>query len=84
MIDALDEARSRIVRFDDGDILAIESYAFDAEKIGTAELFKLPMRASPSSSTTCSSSGCARLGCAMSRSSRYGHRQRRIDTSPGD
>ncbi|WP_292147066.1 DUF1629 domain-containing protein [Mesorhizobium sp.] len=47
VIDALDEARSRIVRFDDGDILAIESYAFDAEKIGTAELFKLPMRASP-------------------------------------
>ncbi|CDX56793.1 conserved hypothetical protein [Mesorhizobium plurifarium] len=47
VIDALDEARSRIVRFDDGDILAIERYAFDAEKIGGAEVFKLPMRASP-------------------------------------
>ncbi|TIV65603.1 MAG: hypothetical protein E5V86_11465, partial [Mesorhizobium sp.] len=47
VIDALDEARSQIVRFDGGDILAIERYAFDAEKIGTAELFKLPMRASP-------------------------------------
>ncbi|CDX40594.1 conserved hypothetical protein [Mesorhizobium sp. SOD10] len=47
VIDALDEKRSRIVRFDDGDILAIERYAFDAEKIGTAEVFKLPMRASP-------------------------------------
>ncbi|TPI51590.1 hypothetical protein FJ417_27940 [Mesorhizobium sp. B3-1-7] len=47
VIDALDEARSQIVRFEDGDILAIERYAFDAEKIGTAEVFKLPMRASP-------------------------------------
>ncbi|MDX8534788.1 hypothetical protein RFM41_26510 [Mesorhizobium sp. VK25A] len=47
VIDALDEARSQIVRFDDGDILAIERYAFDAAKIGTAEVFKLPMRASP-------------------------------------
>ena len=47
VIYALDEARSRIVRFDDGDILAIERYAFDAEKIGSAEVFKLPMRASP-------------------------------------
>jgi len=47
VIDALDEARSRIVRFDDGDILAIERYAFDAGRIGTAEAFKLPMRASP-------------------------------------
>ncbi|TPI19784.1 DUF1629 domain-containing protein [Mesorhizobium sp. B4-1-1] len=47
VIDALDEPRSQIVRFEDGDILAIERYAFDAEKIGTAEVFKLPMRASP-------------------------------------
>ncbi|WP_027165767.1 DUF1629 domain-containing protein [Mesorhizobium sp. WSM3224] len=47
VIDALDEARSQIVRFDDGAILAIERYAFDAERIGTAEVFKLPMRASP-------------------------------------
>jgi hypothetical protein len=47
VIDALDKERSRIVYFDDGDILAIEKYAFDADKIGTAEVFKLPMRASP-------------------------------------
>ncbi|TPJ72817.1 DUF1629 domain-containing protein [Mesorhizobium sp. B2-6-2] len=47
VIDALDEARSQIVRFEDGDILAIERYALDAEKIGGAEVFKLPMRASP-------------------------------------
>jgi hypothetical protein len=47
VIDALDEARSQIVRFEDGDILAIERYAFDAESIGSAEVFKLPMRASP-------------------------------------
>ncbi|TPI37388.1 hypothetical protein FJ414_13625 [Mesorhizobium sp. B3-1-6] len=47
VIDALDEAHSQIVRFEDGDILAIERYAFDAEKVGTAEVFKLPMRASP-------------------------------------
>ncbi|MDX8447992.1 imm11 family protein [Mesorhizobium captivum] len=47
MIDALDRERSEIVYFDDGDILAIERYAFHADKIGTAEVFKLPMRASP-------------------------------------
>ncbi|RAZ86993.1 hypothetical protein DPM33_27005 [Mesorhizobium hawassense] len=47
VIDALDEARSQIVRFEDGDMLAIERYAFDAGKIGSAEVFKLPMRASP-------------------------------------
>ncbi|TPO12063.1 DUF1629 domain-containing protein [Mesorhizobium sp. B1-1-5] len=47
VIDALDEARSQMVRFEDGDILAIKRYAFDAEKIGGAEVFKLPMRASP-------------------------------------
>ncbi|MDX8460557.1 imm11 family protein [Mesorhizobium humile] len=47
VIDALDEARSQIVRFEDGDILAIERYAFDAESIGSSEVFKLPMRASP-------------------------------------
>ncbi|TPM25280.1 hypothetical protein FJ955_23860 [Mesorhizobium sp. B2-2-2] len=47
VIDALDEERSGIVYFDDGAILAIERYEFDADKIGTAEIFKLPMRASP-------------------------------------
>ncbi|KUM27743.1 hypothetical protein AU467_15240 [Mesorhizobium loti] len=47
VIDALDKERSEIVYFDNGDILAIEQYAFDVDKVGTAEVFKLPMRASP-------------------------------------
>lgn len=47
VLDALDEERARIVRFDDGSILAIEDYAFKADVIGASEVFKLPMRASP-------------------------------------
>ncbi len=46
VLDALDRERSRIAYFDNGDILDIERHAFRQEKIGTAELFKLPMRAS--------------------------------------
>ncbi|WP_192181618.1 imm11 family protein [Mesorhizobium amorphae] len=46
VIDALDKERSQIVTFEDGDILAIERYAFHADRIGNAEIFKLPMRAS--------------------------------------
>lgn len=46
VIDALDVERSGIVHFDDGSILAIERHVFDASRIGTAEIFKLPMRAS--------------------------------------
>ncbi|TXL76388.1 hypothetical protein FHP25_12125 [Vineibacter terrae] len=45
--DALDHARSRIVYFGDGSILAIERHVFDATRIAAAEVFKLPMRASP-------------------------------------
>lgn len=47
VLDALDHERSHIVYFDDGGILAIERYVFDRGRIGTAEVFKLPMRASP-------------------------------------
>jgi hypothetical protein len=46
VLDALDRDRSRIVCFEDGSILAIERHVFDGSRIGTAEVFKLPMRAS--------------------------------------
>lgn len=46
VLDALDHERSRIARFDNGDILDIERHVFREERIGAAELFKLPMRAS--------------------------------------
>lgn len=46
VIDALDYKLSRIAYFEDGNILAIEHHVFDRSKIGTAEVFKLPMRAS--------------------------------------
>jgi hypothetical protein len=46
VLDVLDHDRSRIVYFDNGDILDIERHVFLQEKIGTAELFELPMRAS--------------------------------------
>ncbi|SET50382.1 hypothetical protein SAMN05216412_107134 [Nitrosospira multiformis] len=46
-LDALDHERSQIVYFDDGNILAIERHVFDRGRIGTAEVFKLSMRASP-------------------------------------
>ena len=46
VLDALDQERSRITYFDDGNILAIERHVFDGSRVGTAEVFKLPMRAS--------------------------------------
>lgn len=46
VLDALDEARSTIVRVDDGDILNIESYVFRQEAVGNSAIFKLPYRAS--------------------------------------
>ena len=46
VLDCLDHERSRIACFDDGAILAIEQYAFKADRIGAAEIFKLPGRAS--------------------------------------
>ncbi|TIU49294.1 MAG: hypothetical protein E5W19_13880 [Mesorhizobium sp.] len=45
VVDALDEERSRIVRFDDGGIMTIENLVLRAEAIGGAEIFKLPERA---------------------------------------
>lgn len=47
IVDALDQAGSEIVRFDNGDILNIERYRFDPAAIGALELFRLPMRCSP-------------------------------------
>jgi hypothetical protein len=46
ILDALDEERSAIVRFDDGDLLAIERHVFRPDVIGNSEIFKLPVRAS--------------------------------------
>jgi hypothetical protein len=46
VLDALDTEKSSIVYFDDGNILDIERYLFKKEIIGTAEIFKLPGRAS--------------------------------------
>jgi len=46
ILDALDQEESRIAYFDNGDILDIERPVFREEKIGTAEFFKLPIRAS--------------------------------------
>ncbi|MFC5288549.1 hypothetical protein ACFPM7_15930 [Actinokineospora guangxiensis] len=40
-IDALDEEASEIIRFDDGTVLAVDSYAFRPEKI-TAPVFTVP------------------------------------------
>lgn len=46
VLDALDKEKSHIVYFDDGDILDIERHVFKKDVIGTAEVFKLPRRAS--------------------------------------
>jgi hypothetical protein len=46
VLDALDEDRSEIIRFDDGDVLTIERYVFRQEAIGNCLIFKLPYRAS--------------------------------------
>lgn len=40
--DALDEEASEIVRFDNGDILNVERYAFRADKAAGLALFKVP------------------------------------------
>ncbi|AZO43397.1 hypothetical protein EJ076_21045 [Mesorhizobium sp. M7D.F.Ca.US.005.01.1.1] len=45
VVDALDEERSKIVRFDDGGIMAIEGLVLRPGAIGGAEIFKLPERA---------------------------------------
>ncbi|EHK53418.1 hypothetical protein [Allomesorhizobium alhagi] len=46
VLDALDENRSEIMRFDDGDILNIERYEFRRQAVGNCPIFKLPYRAS--------------------------------------
>ncbi|MEI9418540.1 imm11 family protein [Mesorhizobium sp. Cs1321R2N1] len=45
VVDALDEERSGIVRFNDGGIMTIENLVLRAEAIAGAEIFKLPERA---------------------------------------
>jgi len=44
VVDALDEERSQIVRFDDGGVLTIEKHVFRPDAIGDAQIFKLPER----------------------------------------
>ncbi|MBZ9727111.1 hypothetical protein LB554_24515 [Mesorhizobium sp. CO1-1-11] len=44
VVDAMDEERSRTVRFDDGGIMTIENLVLRPEAIGGAEIFKLPER----------------------------------------
>lgn len=46
IIDALDEDRSTIVRFDDGSVLTIERHVFRPDAIGDTEIFRLPGRGS--------------------------------------
>jgi len=46
IVDALDEERSTIVRFDDGGILNIERHVFKPDAIGELQIFSLPRRAS--------------------------------------
>lgn len=44
ILDALDEERSTIARFDDGELLAIERHVFKPDVIDSNEIFKLPGR----------------------------------------
>jgi hypothetical protein len=41
-IDALDEERSKLVRFSDGGIMRVERYAFHREKLNQAIIFRVP------------------------------------------
>jgi hypothetical protein len=44
VLEALDEDRSDIVRFDDGSVMAIERYAFRPEVLGSMQIFRLRLR----------------------------------------
>jgi hypothetical protein len=46
IVDALDQERSTITRFDNGEVLAIERHVFKPDAIGNVEIFRLPGRAS--------------------------------------
>jgi len=46
VIDALDERRSVLSRFQSGRIMMIDKHVFHADKIADVDVFKLPMRAS--------------------------------------
>jgi hypothetical protein len=82
VLGSLDKEKLSIVYFDDGDILDIERYVFKKEIIGTAEIFKLPRRASSVYATESSSGRSVRQGYAASHSHRCG-RARRRDRSHG-
>jgi hypothetical protein len=42
VVDALDEGRSEIARFDDGSIMCIDRHVLGPDAIGDVELFRLP------------------------------------------
>jgi hypothetical protein len=42
VLDAIDEKKSKIRRFDDGRIMAIDDYAFHSDRIGSNEIFHIP------------------------------------------
>jgi len=44
VVDALDEARCELERFDDGRIMFIDSYSFIERKLAGVTIFKLPQR----------------------------------------
>jgi hypothetical protein len=46
VIDALDQAKSQIARFEDGSVMNIEQHVFQPRAIGGHKIFKLPHRAS--------------------------------------
>ncbi|HWR14095.1 MAG TPA: DUF1629 domain-containing protein [Terriglobales bacterium] len=46
VLDALDYGQSEIAYYANGDILEIESHVFKRDRIGTTEIFKLPLRSS--------------------------------------
>lgn len=46
VIDALDDEKSDIARFDSGRIMAIDKHVFRPDKIADFDVFKLPMRGS--------------------------------------
>ncbi len=43
-IDALDDSRAEVVRFDDGEIMRVKRFAFHEERIKGHPIFKLPHR----------------------------------------
>lgn len=90
VLDALDEDRSEIIRFDDGDVLTIERYVFRQEAIGNCLIFKLPTGrrtciCRPDLLTKSRTSNCVESGsisCGVTRLTRYARSFCRLATSP--